>query len=179
MVMRRNVEDGRRFFANHKDTFLHPPIFTHAWLTAENVNEALLLAGVSGDVDLLSLDLDGMDYWVWKAISVINPTVVVCETYNPAPIGHSVTVPYDPAFVCSSADYCGASLEAMCRLGKQKGYRLVGVHRFGFNAFFVRNGVADDLLPEVPSTTCLHDPFSEKRRRDWQKVASMPWHDVT
>ena len=174
-----NVRDGRRFFANHKDTFLHPPTFTQAWITAENVNDQLSSAGLAGVVDLLSLDLDGMDYWVWKAISAIEPRVVVCETHNVVPIGRAVTVPYDPQFVCDSENYRGASLEAMCRLAKEKGYRLVGTHRFGFNAFFVKNGVGEQFFPEVVTSCCLGDPFSEKRRSDWSVVAKLPWHEVT
>jgi hypothetical protein len=174
----RNVQDGRRFFANHKDTFLHPPTFTQAWITAENVNDLLISAGVSGAIDFLSLDLDGMDYWVWKALTVLEPRVVVCETHNVVPVGRAVTVPYDPAFVSKSEHYRGASLEAMCRLAHEKGYRLVGTHRFGFNAFFVRNGVGEDIFPAVTAEACQGDPFSDKRRRDWAAVAAMPWHEV-
>jgi hypothetical protein len=91
--MDSNVQAVMRFFANNKDTFLRPPKFTKAWITAENVNEHLAAAEVTGPVDLLSLDLDGMDYWVWKAITAIDPRVVVCETHNLAPIGRAVTVP--------------------------------------------------------------------------------------
>ena len=127
---------------------------------------------------MLSLDLDGMDYWVWKAIDVIQPRVVVCETHNAVPVGRAVTVPYDPKFVCDSENYRGVSLEGMCRLGKEKGYRLVGTHRFGFNAFFVRNGIGEEFFPEVSASSCLNDPFSERRRLDWAEVASMPWHEV-
>ena len=173
-----NVANATRFFANNKDTFLHPPSFTQAWITADNVNETLHQSGVSGEVDLLSLDIDGMDYWVWKALTAIQPRVVVCETHNVVPVGRSVTVPYDPSFVCTSENYRGASLEAMCRLGKEKGYRLVGTHRFGFNAFFIKNGIGEEYLPEVPASSCLGDPFSVQRRHDWQSVASMPWHEV-
>ena len=169
---------AQRFFANNKDTFLHPPRFAQAWITAENVNDTLARSGLSGEVDLLSLDIDGMDYWVWKALTVIQPRVVVCETHKVVPAGQAVTVPYDPSFVCTSENYRGASLEAMCRLGKEKGYRLVGTHRFGFNAFFVKNGVGEEYFPEVVASTCLGDPFSAQRRRDWDAVASMPWHEV-
>ena len=173
-----NVSNGRRFFANNRDTFLHPPEFSHAWITADNVNDTLRASGLSGEVDLLSLDIDGMDYWVWKALTVIEPRVVVCETHNAVPVGRSVTVPYDPSFVCTSENYRGVSLEAMCRLGREKGYRLIGTHRFGFNAFFMKNGVGEGYFPEVSSASCLTDPFSERRRHDWQTVASRPWHEV-
>lgn len=173
-----NVRDGRRFFSNHRDTFIHPPTFTHAWITAENVNDRLASSGITGSVDLLSLDLDGMDYWVWKAITAIEPRVVVCETHNVVPIGRALIVPYNPQFVCDSDDYRGASLEAMCRLFKARGYRLVGTHRYGFNAFFIKNGVGEEFFSETTPSSCLCDPFSEKRRRDWTAVESKPWHEV-
>jgi hypothetical protein len=173
-----NVDAGNRFFANNKDTFLHPPVFRKAWITAENINHHLESAGVAGPIDLLSLDIDGMDYWVWKAIEVVQPRVFVCETHNAVPPGISVTVPYDPNFICQSEDYRGASLEAMCKLGRQKGYRLIGTHRYGFNAFYIQNGVGEDFFPEVTAESCLNDPFSEKRRQDWVKVKTLDWHGV-
>jgi hypothetical protein len=174
----RNVQNGRRFFANHKDTSLHPPTFTQAWITAENVNDLLASVGITGAIDLLSLDLDGMDYWVWRALTVVQPRVVVCETHNVVPPGRAVTVPYDPRFVADSEDYRGASLEAMCRLGAEKGYRLIGTHRFGFNAFFVKNGIGEHFFPAVATSACVGDPFSQKRRGDWTAVASRNWHEV-
>src|SRR6266487_5222826 len=121
-----NVEAGRSFYQSHKDTFLYPPRFDHAWITAENVNDVIKGSGLSGPIDLLSLDVDGMDYWIWKAIKVVDPAVVVCEIHNPVPPELALTVPYDPKFVCDDEDYRGASLKAMCILAREKGYRLVG-----------------------------------------------------
>jgi hypothetical protein len=90
----------------------------------------------------LSIDIDRNDYWVWKAIEVVRPRVVVIE-YNAAlrpPL--SLVVPYDPRAMWNGTNYFGASLEAMVRLGREKGYRLVGCSFSGGNAFFVRNDVA-------------------------------------
>jgi hypothetical protein len=61
---------------------------------------------------------------------------------------------------------------------KARGYRLIGTHRFGFNAFFVKHGVGEDFFPEVAASSCLSDPFSEKHPQDWAEVESMPWHKV-
>ncbi|HEY4365731.1 MAG TPA: hypothetical protein VGN07_00735 [Steroidobacteraceae bacterium] len=175
----RNVTAGQAFFAHHPDTFLHPPRFTRAWITAENVNDQISRCGVSGPIDLLSLDIDGMDYWVWKAIAVIEPQVVVCETHNPIPPDRALTVPYDPEFVFESQDYRGASLAAMCKLGREKGYRLVGTHRFGFNAFFVRDGVGEAFFPEVDVASCVDDPFSElARTQRWPRAKQFGWQEV-
>ena len=173
------VKAGKKFFANHKDTFLYPPRFTHAWVTAENVNELISKSGITGAVDLLSLDIDGMDYWIWRAISVIEPQVVVCEIHNPIPADMSLTVPYDPNFTFVSENYRGASLAAMVKLGREKGYRLVGTHRFGFNAFFIKNGVGEEFFPEVDSASCLADPFSQLARQErWPEALKFQWEEV-
>lgn len=175
----KNVDVGRDFFSSNKDTFRHPPRFQKTWITAENVNDELRRAGVDGPVDLLSLDIDGMDYWVWKAIAAIDPQVVVCETHNPIPPDLALTVPYDPAFTYESPDYRGASLAAMCKLGRDKGYRLIGTHRFGFNAFFIKNGVGDEYFPEVDPASCLNDPYTRLSRQErWPKAQGFAWQQV-
>jgi len=171
-----NVAKGVQFYRDSRDTFLQPPSFTHAWITAENINDVISASGISGDVDLLSLDIDGMDYWVWKAIDCIRPRVVVCETHNVIGPNDALTVPYDPSFRITTPDYCSASLAAMAKLADQKGYRLVGTHRYGFNAFFVQKGIGDDLLPAVIPAECCVDPYSQHRHSSaWPKVKDMNW----
>ena len=71
-----------------------PPTLVHAWITAENVNELIKKNGISGEVDLLSIDMDGVDFWIWKAITCIIPRVVVLEYNNRWGADQSVTVPY-------------------------------------------------------------------------------------
>lgn len=175
----QNVKVGTAFFSQNKDTFLHPPRFTKAWITAENVNDQIAHSGARGPIDVLSLDIDGMDYWVWKAITVIEPQVVVCETHNPIPPGKALTVPYEPGFIFESEDYRGASLAAMCKLGREKGYRLIGTHRFGFNAFFIKNGVGEAFFPEVDAAACVQDPYSELARKTrWPQAKGRAWQEV-
>ena len=122
-----------------------------AFIDRDNINSLLTDAGVSGDVGLLSVDIDGNDYWVWQAIDVISPAIVVCE-YN-AVLGdqHELTVPYLASFQRTRAHhsnlYFGASIKALIGLGKAKGYSFVGTTSTGCNAFFVR----DDLAPKVIS----------------------------
>ena len=158
-----NVLRGREFYANHPDTFSFPPVFAHTWVDRETVNEMVEANGYSGEVELLSLDLDGVDYWIWDAIEVIRPKVVVAETQCIWGAEDSVTVPYRRDFssplVQGFGIYSGASLPAFVRLGKRKGYRLVGTQALGFNAFFVRDDVGVDLLPEVSAAECLDRPF--------------------
>jgi len=153
---RRGIEAGRLFYSRNRDTCLSPPALVQAWITAENVDSLLEEHGFTGEIDLLSLDVDGVDYWIWKAIDVVRPRVVVLEYHEE--LGYeSVTVPYDAEFdrMRVSIDYYGASLPAFRKLAAEKGYRLVGCHGKKFNAFFVRDDVAPDVLPEVPVSSCL------------------------
>jgi len=175
----RKVKIGRTFYARNKDTFVHPPRFTQAWITAENVNDEISKSGASGPIDLLSLDMDGVDYWVWKAIKVIEPQVVICETHNSIPPDKALTVPYEAEFAFESRNFRGASLLAMAKLGKEKGYRLVGTHRFGFNAIFIKQGLVEKYFPEVDVASCVQDPYSAHARRDkWPKVKDAKWKEV-
>lgn len=125
----------------------------HCFITAENIEEVLAKNGIAGEIDLLSIDIDGVDYWVWKAIREVNPRVVVIE-YN-ASLDHdkSLTVKYDPNFdrheKHKSGWYAGASLTALTKLAESKGYCLVGCDSWGVNAFFVRNDVAKDKINSI------------------------------
>jgi hypothetical protein len=172
------LAEGRAFYDDCPDTRIMPPELACAWITAENVNELVEKRGFVGEIDLLSLDMDGVDYWIWKALDRVTPRVVVLEYNNVWGPDDSVTVPYAPDFVSKGAQ--GASLAAFVKLGHAKGYRLVGCHRYGFNAFFVRQGLGESGLPEVTVASCLDNPFTARihnsRRarpvdeREWVKV---------
>ena len=124
-----------------------------AFIDRDNINKLLTENGVSGEIGLLSIDIDGNDYWVWQAIDVVNPAIVVIE-YN-ARFGkeEAVTVPYDPYFERSKAHYSniyyGASLKALYLLGQQKGYTFVGCNTAGNNAFFIRNDLKPSEIKEL------------------------------
>lgn len=142
--------------------------FANEFVTAENINEVLAANKMTGAIDFLSIDIDGNDYWVWKAISIIKPRVVVIE-YN-ATLGteRSATIKYDPDFVWKSKKpplYFGASLKALASLGIQKGYSLVACESTGANAFFVLSELAD----RVPSASVKEAYFP---RPGWPKGLS-------
>jgi hypothetical protein len=124
-------------------------------VTAENINRLIENSGLKHEIDLLSIDIDFNDYWVWKAIDSVSPRVVVIE-YNAGlrpPL--SVTVPYQPNRGADGTNFFGASLEALVRLGQAKGYRVVGCNISGSNAFFVRNDLCADHFVE-PATAEEH-----------------------
>jgi len=125
-----------------------------AWITPETVNDLLERNGVAGEVDLLSVDVDGVDYWVWQAITVCSARLVMLEYNSMFGPDRAVTVPYDPKFNRRDHRFCyyGASLSAMTQLSATKGYRLVAVEPTGVNAFFLRN----DVAPEIPACDPAH-----------------------
>jgi hypothetical protein len=180
----RNVTRGRRFYLRRRDTFFYPPLFTCAWITAENVNQVLLEHGFTGDIDLLSLDLDGMDYWVWKALTCIRPRVVILEFTSRWGPYRAVTIPYRADFRADwdRFPWChGASLSAFVKLGRERGYRLVGTNWHGFNALFLRNDVGTDFFPEVSPAECFaRTPYLNFWSPEWlpSREERPEWWDV-
>ncbi len=153
-----NIAGGKEFYRTCLDTFCQPPTLVQAWITAENVEALIAEHGYAGEIGLLSIDVDGMDYWIWRAIRGISPRLVVVE-FNPCWGPElSVSVPYDPNFridFSKTPYYNGASLAAFCKLAKQKGYRLIGVQRLGFNAFFLHNDLGNDIFPGLSPAECF------------------------
>lgn len=178
-----NIEAGRRYYSRCADTTSLPPRLEAAWITAETINEVVSKNGFSGEIDLFSLDIDGVDYWIWKALTVVNPRVVMLEFNTLWGPEDSVTIPYNSAFRAEftplGPNYAGASLAAFTKLAAEKGYRLVGVERLSINAFFVRNDVAPTLIPEVSVESCLSSLYARHARefrlptvrdREWVRV---------
>jgi hypothetical protein len=162
-----NIEWGIRVFARLADTLVRPPHLVHSWITAENVNVEIARQGWSGEIDLLSIDVDGNDYWIWKAIDSIQPRVVVIEFSAFWGPDRAVTIPYSADFRWDrrNPSYCGASLAAMVKLGHEKGYRFIGTNRSEINAFFVRTDLAASF-PSPPLADYLHH---------WQAWSNYDW----
>ena len=137
-----------------------------AFITRENVNDLMREHGFSDDLDLLSIDVDGNDYWIWEAVSA-TPRIVVVE-YNSV-FGSSLacTVPYRADFSRTTAHssnlYYGASAAALEQLGTKRGYRLVCGNRAGNNLFFVREDVAGDLPRRTAAEAWVASRFREAR----------------
>ena len=106
------------------------------FITALNINSLLRKYDTPDTVDIVSIDVDGQDLWIWMALDY-RPTLIVCE-YNPnfLALHQSVTVAFDQSFRWDITKYYGASLGALIKLAQDKGYKLV--YSNGVNAFFVR-----------------------------------------
>ena len=179
-----NINRAKAFFGSKKDCLLYSPTLRSGWITVENVNELLTEAGCAGEVDLFSLDIDGNDYWVWKAITAISPRLIVFETHNIIPDNLSLTIEYQPDFDCWSKtgpeqDYRSVSLAAMVKVSKSKGYRLIGAHRHGFNVFFLRDDVGQDCFPEVSIEEVHNNHWTRWGQGNrWPLVKDMNWVEV-
>jgi hypothetical protein len=160
---------------------LYPPKLVQKWITAENVNDICKENGFNGDIDFFSLDMDGIDYWIWKALETIKPRVFMCEFSDIFEAGKSVTVPYKPDFnrLDTHPDFHSASLSAFVKLSKEKGYRLIGCNKLSFNAIFLRNDVGTDVFPEVKAEDCLNNAYViEQINKRQQKIINLPWIEV-
>jgi len=180
------VERGRSFYSRSPLTYVFPPRFVCSWVTRQSVNDLLTANGFAGEIDLLSLDLDGIDYWIWDAIAAVAPRVVVVEYQDILGPDRTWTVPYSDNFSSSDypktddmPDFAGASLGAFVKLGRRRGYRLVGVNRCGYNAFFVKNGASDQLLPEIDPRDCFsHPKVVWGMRERFPGIKDLPWVEV-
>jgi hypothetical protein len=164
-----------------------------AFITRENINEVLTANGVSDDIGLLSIDIDGNDYWVWEAINCISPRIVICEYDSLLGATRKVTTPYKADFDRLSAHYSflygGASIAALHALAVRKGYTLVGSNSAGNNAFFVRNNVLGALRGVTPQEAYVkakfrnsHDEAGKLTFLGFEDavrlIADMPLHDL-
>jgi hypothetical protein len=138
-----------------------------AFIDRDNINRLIADTGLQGEVGLLSVDIDGNDYWVWQAVDVISPAIVVCE-YN-AVLGdrYALTVPYQANFQRTRAHhsnlYFGASIRALIALGQRKGYTFVGTTSTGCNAFFVRNDLALPIVNALEGIWAFPSAVREAR----------------
>ena len=170
---------GEEYYSKKMSTFLYPPKFVIAKVNRDNINSLIKDSGCEGEVDLLSIDIDGNDYWIWDAINVISPRVVVVETHVEFGM-NNIVVPYDADYFYPGEhpDYHGASPVAMAKMAKRKGYRLVGNNRYGFNTFYVRNDIAPGLLPEIPVEQVLKHERNKERAKLFEYIKNKKYVTV-
>lgn len=137
-----------------------------AFVTAENINELLLAHGFNGEVGLLHIDIDGNDYWVWRALTMLRPAIAVIEYNSVFGAERAITVPYDPEFKRGGAIsnlYFGASLPALCDLAEEKGYDFIGTNSAGNNAYFVLSDLNHGLKVLTVEEGYVLSKFAESR----------------
>lgn len=123
------------------------------FISKKNINKLIIDNGLAGDIGLLSIDVDGNDFWIWEAINAVNPVIVIVEYNYRLGINSSVTIPYIEKFNRKEAHhsmiYFGASLKALCSLARNKGYIFIGCSSNGVNAFFLRKDKKESIIKEL------------------------------
>ncbi len=155
---------GKKFYDKYPNPWSYKPKFSHSFITKNNVNEIIKNQNIEGEIDFLSIDIDGNDYWIWKALTIIEPKVVVIESQVAFGL-HDLIVPYNEKYTENIENnfYCGASTLAIYKLAKSKNYRLIGANEYGNNLFFIKNGIAEVELPEISFESTLKHPFASEK----------------
>lgn len=180
------VVQGRNFYETNRQTYIYPPTFVHAWVTQDNINTIIRENGFAGEIDLLSIDMDGMDYWIWQVLDAVQPRVVVLEYQDIIGPEKALTVSYKDDFNVDeysinrdAPNFCGASLPAFIKLARKKGYRLVGCNRYGYNAFFISNSIGEKEIPEIQAKECFKHPRVLRDMKErFPLVKDFPWVEV-
>jgi len=141
-----------------------------AFIDRENINQIITENGFAGELGILSIDIDGNDYWVMEAINCVNPSIIICE-YNPI-FGdkYPITIPYDSSFSRLAAHhsglYFGASIAALQLLAQRRGYEFLGTNSNGINAFFVRQDLFPYLEPLIANRQAYPSRHRDARDQD-------------
>ena len=138
-----------------------------AFIDKDNINQIIYDHGFSGQIGLLSIDIDGNDYWVWESITLVDPIILVIEYNSTFGNKYAITIPYDPLFERRKAHYSqlywGCSLKALCLLAEKKGYYFVGSNSNGCNAFFVRKDRISGIQPVTVETGYIKSKLRDSR----------------
>ena len=165
------------------------------WINRDNIDTILQESEFSGPIGILSIDIDGNDYWVWQRMTAVQPVIVIAEYNSVFGARQAITVPYDPAFNRTKAHYSnlywGASLSALASLARSKGYAFVGSNLAGNNAYFVDESYLGrgGIVALTPEQGYVESRFRESRderggltylggaaRR--RMIAGMPVYDI-
>ena len=143
-----------------------------SFITKDNINDIIKGAGIEGEIGILSVDIDGNDYWVLDAIECVNPQILIVEYNSLFGSKAKITVPYDENFVRTEKHhsnlYYGASIAALTELANKKGYSLVGSNKFGNNLFFVRQDYQSIENQITPQAAYSKSKFKESRNEKGQ-----------
>jgi hypothetical protein len=155
------------YIRNDKIYWMHDLSAIQAFITRDNINDLIINNGFSGEIGILSIDVDGNDYWIWEAINCVKPDIVICE-YN-AILGdiYQICIPYQEDFQRWRAHYSGlyfgASIKALEGLASQKNYVLIGSNSAGCNAFFVHQDVYPLLEKRIQNQKARPSTYRDSR----------------
>jgi len=136
------------------------------FITKDNINAKISSQKISGEIGLLHIDLDGNDFYIWEAINVVNPVIVIVEYNSIFGSDREISVPYRNDFIRGKAHpsnlFFGSSIKSLYELSKRKGYSFIGCNSAGNNAYFIRN----DKLGGVVKAVSLEDGYVPSKFRE-------------
>lgn len=138
---------------NERSYIFYDIVGKSAFITIENINELLKLSGFGRPLDILSIDIDGNDYWVWNAITEVDPVLIICEYNSLFGFEDPITISYKPNFVRGEKypfAFYGVSLRSACDLAESRGYTFIGCNSAGNNAYFLKS----DWVKHLPKAQC-------------------------
>lgn len=176
----KNRKIAFKFFSQFNNTGISQPKFLVRWIAVENINSICDDFELSGEIDLLSIDIDGNDYWILEALEKVSPRVIVLEVQNAIPATELVSRPYLATFdlhdyLGVERSFRGASISAFNFLLESRGYCLVGTSHNGVNAFFVRKDIAAGKLLTVNPQETLADLYSLEQQTLWSELSKFSW----
>lgn len=141
-----------------------------AFITVENINQLIAEEEINGRIGLLHIDIDGNDYWIWKALKAVEPIIMIVEYNSTFGFERAITIPYEDNFVRTSEHYsnlyAGSSILSLCDLAEEKGYAFVGCNSAGNNAYFVKKEFLKDIEPLTAMAGFVESKFRESRSED-------------
>ena len=155
------IEANAEKFQKLKENYASYPNVrvAHKFVTRENIVSIFEEMNIPIEFDLLSIDIDGNDYWVWQALSGYKPRIAIIEFNGAYPPPRQMVIKYNPNFAWDGTTYYGASLTSLTLLGNQMGYALLGTDSRGVNAFFVRRDLLEQSgFPELTPEAAYHPP---------------------
>ncbi len=166
----KNIESLKKksFFWKHELEAIQ------AFITRENINSIISNSSMKGKkIGILSIDIDGNDYWVWDKINSINPLIVIVEYNSTFGFKHKISIPYKSDFDRSKSHYSnlywGASIEAFKSLAKKKGYKFLTTNSAGNNAYFIKENYFDKLNLQIKKNI-FQSKFRESRNEEGDKT---------
>lgn len=141
-----------------------------SFITAENINQLITEEDINGKIGLLHIDIDGNDYWIWKALKVVEPIIMIVEYNSIFGYERAITIPYKADFVTSVAHfsnlYFGSSILSLCDLAEERGYAFVGSNTAGNNAYFIKNEFLKNLKPLTAKEGYVESKFRQSRDKN-------------
>ena len=145
----------------------------HKFINKNNINSIIKSVTNQNEIGLLSLDIDGVDYWIWKEINSVSPIIFVCEFNSVFGDLKSITVPYNKMFDRTRFHYSnlgfGASLKAFINISKKKGYIYLGTNSNGVNAYFVKKIYYKDIRNKIKNIRSFCSKTRESRDKKFNK----------